>query len=127
MKIFNKMILICCSILLLFSLFPMIVQAHSIDEVVNEADSFINAGQNIPIKQNNLKETSDMIYNIALSLGTLIAVAVGSFLGIKFMMAGAEGKAEIKEKLIPFVVGCIILFGAFGIWKLVLTLAASIQ
>ncbi len=32
-------------------------------------------------------------------------------------MGSVEAKAQIKEKLIPYVVGCAIMFGAFGIWK----------
>ena len=35
------------------------------------------------------------------------------------MLAGAESKAQIKQSMIPFVIGCIVVFSAFGIWKAV--------
>ena len=35
------------------------------------------------------------------------------------MLGSMEDKAKIKEALYPFVIGCICVFGAFGIWKLV--------
>ena len=42
-------------------------------------------------------------------------------------MAGSvEQKAKVKDALVPYIVGCIVIFGAFGIWKLVLTLLESV-
>ena len=52
----------------------------------------------------------------------VIAVIVGIILGIKYMMASSEDKAQIKETLIPYVVSCVIMFGAFTIWKIVITI-----
>ena len=43
-------------------------------------------------------------------------------MGIKFMIGSVEEKAEIKAALVPFVIGCIVVFGAFGIWKIVVTI-----
>ena len=42
------------------------------------------------------------------------------------MMASAEGKAQIKEMLIPFVVGCIVAFSAFTIWKVMIELLKKV-
>ena len=41
------------------------------------------------------------------------------------MMSGAEGKAQIKELLVPYIVGCIVVFGAFAIWKLLVTILSG--
>ena len=42
-------------------------------------------------------------------------------------MAGSvEQKAKVKDSLVPYIAGCIVIFGAFGIWKLVLTLLESV-
>ena len=59
-------------------------------------------------------------------LGIIIAILVGMFLGIKYMMGSIEEKAELKETLIAYVVGCIVIFGAFGIWKLVAELFSEV-
>lgn len=66
-----------------------------------------------------MKKTSDLLYNILLAIGFVAAVAVGLILGIRFMASSADGKAETKELLVPYIVGCVIIFGAFGIWKMV--------
>ena len=47
-------------------------------------------------------------------------------MGIKFIIGSLEEKAEIKAMLIPYVVGCIVVFGAFGIWKLVMETLSAI-
>ena len=66
-----------------------------------------------------------MLYNALLIIGIIIAVIVGAILGIKFMMGSVGEKADIEKLLVPYVVGCIIVFGAFGIWKLVVTILAN--
>lgn len=42
---------------------------------------------------------------------------VGTIIGIQFMVASAEDKAKVKEALVPYVIGCAVIFGAFSIWK----------
>lgn len=51
--------------------------------------------------------------------GTLIAVGVLMFLGIKYMTASASEKADIKKSIIPYIVGAIILLSAVNIVPLI--------
>ena len=93
----------------------------TIDEIVSDAQKFV--------KPQNLSGTYDQdefdagiskIYNILFAIGMVIAVVWGITLGIKFLYASAEGQAEIKKQLLPYITGVFIIFGAFGIWKIVL-------
>lgn len=87
------------------------------------AENFISAGEKQePIDLDNLNNASEKIYNILLILGTAIAVIVGAILGIQFITGSIEQKGKVKEALIPYVIGCVVIFGAFGIWKLVITI-----
>lgn len=98
---------------------------QSIDDIVSSADDFISSGENNvdgTISQGASQQTIDLIYNVLLAIGLVIAVICGVILGVQFMMSSSEGQAQVKEKLIPYVVGCVIIFGAFGIWKLVMVL-----
>lgn len=102
--------------------------SSSIDDMINDAKSFISQGK---IKYANdgdksLKNVSNTVYNILLVSGTSIAVIMGAILGIKLMASGVEQKAEVKKLLIPYVVGCIVIFGGFGIWKLAVTILQGI-
>lgn len=111
--------------------------SHTIDEIIQEGQNFLNAGkeemnngnaQTMPtINEGSLKEMSDTIYNILLGIGIVVAVAVGAYLGIQFMVSSVENKAKVKESLIIFVIGCCIVFGAFGIWKVVINVMSSME
>lgn len=102
---------------------------HTAGEVIKEGDSFIQKGQagaNGLITQEKLKELSDTIYNILLVVGIIAAVLIGVLLGIKFITSGVEGKAEVQKALIIYVMGCVVVFGAFTIWKIVVTVLQGI-
>ncbi len=101
---------------------PSISQAaNGIDDIIKSGDEFITGG-NILINKQKLDEKQSFIFNSLFSVGVVLTVVIGGFLGIKFMLASAEDKAEIKQMLIPYVVGCIVIYGAFGIWKLIITI-----
>lgn len=51
---------------------------------------------------------------------------VGTIIGIQFMLASAEDKAKVKEALVPYVVGCFVIFGAFTIWSTVVNIGQDI-
>ncbi len=98
-------------------------------KIVDDANSFLDKGKESesPINGQALKDGSNIIYNVLLILGIAVALIWGLVLGIQFITGTIEEKAEIKKGLIPYVVGCIIIFGAFGIWKLVLNLLAPLS
>lgn len=119
----NKIFISIILILSIFSLFIPVTKATGLGEIISGADGFLSQGQDsVPLK---IEEMSDMIYNILLILGIVIAVIVGMIIGIKFMTGGAEEKAKVKELLIPYIAGCVVIFGAFTIWKIVVTILQS--
>lgn len=105
--------------------FPITVRAGFFEDFISGADTFLERKSETSaetIKEEDLKSVSDDIYTILVTIAVVIAVIVGGVLGIQFMLASAEEKAKIKEALIPYIVGCIVAFGAFGIWKMVTSL-----
>lgn len=119
---------ISCIIILISIVFTSFSYASTPDEWINEGQSFINEGQGGAgtYDPTILKNASSNIYNILFAIAVVVAVVVGAIIGIKLMMASAEDKASVKEALVPYVVGCIVVFGAFGIWKLIVTLGQGI-
>ena len=101
---------------------------HSVDEIIDNADDFINAGKSegSKISTGNLKKASNTLYNMLLTFGIVLAVIIGMYLGVKFMLASAEDKAKVKESLIPYVAGCVVIFSGFVIWKLAILLLGGI-
>ena len=106
---------------------PQVYAANSLDEIMTGADNFIEAGQQSKehLDEKKLEDTSNMIFNTLLAIAIVIAVIVGMIIGIQFMVAGVEEKAKIKEALLPYVISCVVVFGAFGIWKIAVTLLSS--
>lgn len=54
------------------------------------------------------------------------AVIMLIFVGIKFITASPEAKAEIKKTAVIYIVGAILLFGASGVLALIQTLATNV-
>lgn len=100
--------------------------ASTIDDVISGAQSFIEEGTENTIKEIELKETSNFIFNAFLACAIVIAVIIGMVIGIQFMTSGVDEKAKIKEALLPYALGCFVVFGAFGIWKLAVTVLSNL-
>lgn len=103
----------------------VIVQATSLSNIFGGAENFVNSGKansENAINTEILSDTSNLIYNTFVIIGVCAAVIVGAILGLKFIMGSVEEKVKVKESLVPFIIGCVVLFGAFGIWKLVIIL-----
>ncbi len=102
--------------------------SHTPDEIINGAIDFKNSGDTtIPISGDNIQKGSSTLFNILLSIAFFLAVAIGMYLGVKIMLSNAEDKAKTKEALIPYIAGCVVIFGAFAIWKLAITLLSGIE
>lgn len=124
----NRNILIRILVLFILSMMLVMQTTYAVDDIIEAGGSFINKGeqQQQAIQDSQIKTVSDQIYNILLAIGTVIAVIIGAILGIQFMVGSMDEKAKVKESLIPFVIGCVIIFGAFGIWKLIATILQDV-
>ena len=104
--------------------------AESVDAIIENADNMLKKESKSPLVQeitpDALQDFSSVMYNILLVIGIAVAVLMGAVLGVKFLTASVEGKAQIKEWLFKYAVGCAIVFGAFAIWKLVFTILEQI-
>ena len=94
-------------------------------ETINSANNFISEGKdgakaNSVVNDTKVKETTDQIYNVLLTLGIALSVIIGGILGIQIMWGSVEQQVKAKEMLMPYAAGCVVIFGAFGIWRLCL-------
>ena len=129
-KITKKFLFIILIILLIQIIFNLNCQAmSSIDDIISTGDRFLQNGKDSSekdvdgsINYDKAKKDTDQIYNILFTIGVCVAVGTGMILGIKYMTGSISEQADIKEKLIPYILGCVIIFGAFGIWKLIISI-----
>ncbi|MCI8546106.1 MAG: hypothetical protein HFJ44_02620 [Clostridia bacterium] len=59
------------------------------------------------------------ILGIIQYIGAAVAIMATLLLGIRYMYSSPDEKAEVKKKLIPYVIGGILVFGAVQLVKLV--------
>lgn len=130
----SKMGKLTLIVIVLIILFSISTNVYAFSQIIEEGKDFINTGENVDstiinseTMQREVQKTSSYIYNLLLTAGIIISVVVATILGIQFMIGGAEGQAKVKEMLVPFVAGCIIVFGAFGIWKIAITIGERIE
>ena len=117
----EKYILIFLLAIIFLNMFSTLTLASSMGNVVSGANSFISAGSGSDIDESKLKDLSNDVYNILLVIAFAVIAIVGIILGIRFMTCDVENKAEVKKALIVFFVGCVVTFGAFGIWDAIVS------
>ena len=125
MKKYKKLLInIMVIFIILFNLFIPNAYAGPLQGIVDNAQNFVNNGENggNVINNNALKEGSNTLYNVLLIIGIAVAFIWGIVLGIQFVTGSLGEKADVQKNLIVYVIGCIIIFGAFGIWRLLLQL-----
>ena len=59
-------------------------------------------------------------------LGSIISVIVLIIIGIKYIIGSTEEKAEYKETLFAYLISCVVIFGAFGIWRIAILVLSSV-
>lgn len=138
MSVMKKLSTILIKILIVFFICQLVIipesEAKTLSEIIKEANDFIEDGKNPEIEEGKkdgndasidnekLRETTSLIYNTLLALGIVFSVIIGAILGIQLMWGSIEQQVKAKEMLMPYVAGCIVTFGAFGIWQLCVTI-----
>ena len=65
------------------------------------------------------------ILGVVQVIGVSIGIICLIMLGVKYMMSSTNDKATIKERLIPYVIGAVIMFGGTGILTIIANFART--
>ena len=128
-KMLFKVCLITLLILCNLSVYSTTCMADgSLDDVMNNGNSFLNAGSesSTMIDQNDLKSLSNFISGVLLTIAIGVTVITGAIMGLNFITQSIEEKAKVKESIVPWVIGIIVSFGAFTIWEVAVNLFQSL-
>lgn len=71
-------------------------------------------------------EMTGTIVNGLTLIGTVVAVIGIMILGIKYMMGSVEQKAEYKKTMIPYVVGCVLIFAITRIVSIIYSVVSQV-
>lgn len=104
----NKFIISVLTISLVL-IFPLTINAAQINP-----ENYYSSGPN--------SEDVKQMYNFGGSVagaiqiaGTIVSAGALIIIGIRYVLASAEEKAEYKERMLPYVIGAVLLFGASNI------------
>jgi len=105
------------------------VFASDISSILEAGQDFFRIGdyEEKTLAIDSLITSNSNIFNILLAVAIIIAVVVGVVLGIQFMTSSVEGQAKIKEAIVPYLIGCVVVFAAFPIWKMVVGVGESTE
>lgn len=94
------------------------------------ADSFLEAGKNAT--EGGITDLSDIgsafssIGNTLVYIGAGVLVGATAYMGIQYLVSSPDKQAKLKEQSIGLVVSAIVIFGAYGIWQIVVNLLGNI-
>ena len=80
-----------------------------------------------PTNTGTITTIGGQIIGIVRTVGVLVAVVILLVLGIKYMIASAEEKADYKKSMIPYIVGAVLIFGASAIAGIVYDMAIALN
>lgn len=70
-----------------------------------------------------IKKMTGKIVGFIQSITSYACVGVLAIIGMKYMYASVEEKAKYKETMLPYVVGCILVFGISQVTSLIYDIA----
>ena len=81
--------------------------------IISNADISINPGDYEPTGvtgANQFVDKANIIIGVIQAVGSIVAVIVLIIIGLRYMMAGVDEKADYKSTMVPYVIGCAMLF-----------------
>ncbi len=113
-----KKVFVIITAVMLISILSVNIYAIELNDVVTAMKDVRNTDNSIGKDKGIMAVINDVIGLLQLA-GTGIAVVTVTILGTKYMLSSVDQKAEIKNKAMPVVIGCIILFAAVNLVAIV--------
>ena len=67
------------------------------------------------------------IGQILVVIGFATVLIVGTIMGIQWITATPDKKAKLQQQLIGLVIATVVIFGAVGIWQLVIKIMSNLE
>lgn len=131
MKKIGLILTLLIALFSVFNIFTCKVYANEGDlssgTILQEGRNFIDNGNSqTPIKWDEIKKNILPIAHILVAIATIVFMIVGMIMGIKYMISGADERAGIKQKLIWLIIAMVVVYGATGIYNIVVDIMQNI-
>ena len=121
MKYMVKVLTILVILLIIISSFYEIYGATGLNP--KTAMASMKNGQANTADTASIKPVLNTIIGAIQIAGTGISLVMVSILGIKYMLASPNDKADVKKQIMPMLIGAILLFGSVNIMQAISTFA----
>lgn len=103
------------------------VEAKTLSDMNKDVEDFMVKGSTAAEGIDYKKITGEFssLGSILTTIGAGVMVAVVTYMGIKYLTSGPEAQAKLKIQLIGVVVSGCVIFGAYTIWKIVVSVAQT--
>lgn len=117
--------LIINSIMILITLFILIIPNYTNATVINPSDYEPNS---IEVGDKNIivNKSNPLIGSIK-TVGIVVAVITIAVLGIKYMMAGINEKAEYKKTMIPYLIGAVLVVAITQLLSVLIEIVTNVK
>ena len=125
-KLIISVLLICFAFLLFLN--------NSSQSLAIETNNYINVKEGnvyqIPAKQQkyyamNFNPDDYNIVKIVQTIGSILSVITLMIIAIKYMMGSVEEKAQYKKVMMPYVIGCFLIFGITNILAIIINVISN--
>lgn len=72
--------------------------------------ALLQTGNNLSFVSSSLEDTTASVYQTIIYICNYLAIGGIVYIGIRYMLAGAEGKAELKTRGVPITLGLIMVY-----------------
>ena len=66
------------------------------------------------------------IANMLVGIATVVFLIVGGIMGVQYMISGANERAQLKQKLIWFVISVVVVYGSAGIFNIAVSIMLKV-
>lgn len=112
-----KLLIVVLIMIVLFSLPVLAGEIIDVNEWKPEIDFNANT---------KMKSMAEKILGYMQLVGSIISVIVLMIIGIKYIFASIEERAEYKKTMLPYIIGCIMLFATTNVAVIIYEIAKNI-
>ena len=78
------------------------------------------------VESSRLKEKINPIIYVIQLVGSIVSVIALIVIGMKYMLGSIEEKAEYKKTLLPYLIGCIMVFSISNLVSIIYNVAKDL-
>lgn len=125
MKIFKKIGVILFIFILCISCMNCYVNADGGTDITQPAEGFISKGSGLAagVGADGLLAGVQTIASILVTVGIFVVAIAAIILGIQYMTSPPSKQAALRGQMIGLLVSAVVIFGAYGIWKIAVGIA----